>query len=329
MKKITNILFCSLLSALLLVACGSKNRTGDSNNVEILRYEQILFDTPADKLPDALRKFQTEYNSPLLNIYPDNEQFVSQIADFTSDATVRDIYDITQKRYGDIHWLEKELSAALKKAHSLYGEFDFDQFATFVSASFDYSQRILAHPESKSILVSIDQYALGSMEKYSWFGLPMYLVELSDSAYLASDIMAEAARQFIAMPDEETTTMLDLMVAEGKVLYFLDQVMPRKDDKTKIRYSQEQMDWMKKNESNVWAYYIQNELLYECDFNRYHNLVDEAPKTNAFKDSAPRTAHYIGWQIVRKYMENNKSTIEELFNNTNSQSILQESKYKP
>lgn len=329
MKKTTNILFCSLLSVLVLVACGGKTRPGDSNNVEIVRYEQTLFDTPADKLPDALRKFQTEYSSPLLNIYPDNEQFVSQIADFTSDATVRDIYEITQKRYGNLHWLEKELSSALKKAKSLYDDIDIDHFATFVSGYFDYSQRILTDRNSKSLLLSIDQYALGDMEKYSYFGLPLYIVELSDSVFLASDIMAEIARQYRAMPDEKDLTMLDLMVAEGKVLYFLDKVMPRKDDRLKIRYSEEQFKWMQANEGRVWAYFIQNEMLYEKDFSRYHNFFDDAPKTNAFKDSAPRATHYIGWQIVRKYMENTNSTMKELFANTNSQAILQASKYKP
>ena len=128
---------------------------------------------------------------------------------------------------------------------------------------------------------------------------------------------------------EQNSTMLDLMISEGKVLYFLDQVMPKKDNRLKIRYSEEQMEWMKANESNVWAFFIQNNLLYEKDFSRYHNFVDDAPKTNAFKDSAPRTTHYIGWQIVRKYMENNKCSMKELFNNTDSQAILAASKYKP
>ncbi len=89
------------------------------------------------------------------------------------------------------------------------------------------------------------------------------------------------------------------------------------------------MDWMRENEGRIWAYFIQNELLYEKDYNRYHNFVDEAPKTNAFKDSSPRTTQYIGWQIVRKYMENSKSTLKDLFANTNSQEILTVSKYKP
>jgi len=329
MKKSCKILFCSLLAAALMAACSNKTQRGADSDVKICRYEQTMFDTPADKLADALRNFQSEYSSPLLNVYPDNEQFMMQLADFVADNTVRDIYNITQKQYSDLHWLEKELSAALKKAKAEDDEIDFDQFATFVSGYFDYGQRILADRASKSLLVSIDQYALGAMESYNWFGLPMYIVELSDSIFLASDIMAEIARQYIALPDEKNLTMLDLMVSEGKVLYFLDKVMPRKDDRLKIRYNEEQMEWMRMNEDKVWAYFIQNELLYEKDFNRYHNFVDEAPKTNAFKDSAPRTTHYIGWQIVRKYMENSHSTMKELFANTDAQSILQISKYKP
>ena len=329
MKTIIKILICSILPTLLLAACGGKVQNGDGNGIDIHRYEQAMFDTPAEKLPDALKAFKNGFDSPLLNIYPDDQQFVAQIADFVADATVRDIYNITQQHYADLRWLEKELTSAMKKARALDCGIDQMKVATFVSGYFDYGSRILADRESKSVVVSIDQYALGWMEKYSWFGLPMYIAELSDSAFLASDIMAEMARQFIAMPDEKNVTMLDLMVSEGKVLYFLDQVMPRKEERLKIRYSEEQMDWMRANESHVWAYFIQNDLLYEKDYNRYHNFTDEAPKTNAFKDSAPRTTQYIGWQIVRKYMENSKSTMKELFDNTDSQSILQISKYKP
>lgn len=329
MKKTFKILFCSLLSVIALAACSGKSHRGDAAGIQFDRYEQVMFDTPSDKLTDALRKFQSEHDNPLLNIHPDDQQYMAQLYDFVNDNTVRDIYEITQKRYGNLHWLEKELSSALKKAKSLDDDIDIDHFATFVSGYFDYSQRILTDRNSKSLLLSIDQYALGDMEKYSYFGLPLYIVELSDSVFLASDIMAEIARQYRAMPDEKDLTMLDLMVAEGKVLYFLDKVMPRKDDRLKIRYSEEQFKWMQANEGRVWAYFIQNEMLYEKDFSRYHNFFDDAPKTNAFKDSAPRTTHYIGWQIVRKYMENTNSTMKELFANTNSQAILQASKYKP
>lgn len=321
MKKnliILLVLFC-------LVSCGG----GSSKDVEILRFEQVLFDTPAEQMQTELRQFASNYASLLLPVYPDDAVYLSQLSQFVADPTVRDIYDITEKQYRDLSWLEKELGDALGKAAGYDNEIDIDLFATYVSGLSDYENRIAVDRESGSVRISLDHYAVGGMEKYSYFGLPMYIVERCDSAHLASDIMAAIARQYVAMPDEKDVTMLDIMVSEGKVLYFLDQVMPKKEEAVKIRYSDEQMEWMRRNESNVWAYYIQNNLLYEKDFNRYHNFVDEAPKTNAFKDSAPRTTHYIGWQIVRQYMKNTNCTIKELFDNTNSQAILQASQYKP
>jgi len=329
MKAIKKALIFSLMPVMLLLSCNRQNSSHREGDITIHRYEEVMFNTPDAEMADSLRSFAKRFKSPLLNIYPDNENFMSELLGFVSDNLVRDIYRITSHRYNNLYWLEAELSKALKKAHEIDDEIQIDQFATFVSGFFDYGQRILADRDSRSLVVSIDQYALGDMDKYSYFGLPMFIVERCDSAYLASDIMAEIARQYTAAPNESNLTMLDLMIAEGKILYFLDQVMPDKEECLKIRYTPEQMEWAKNNERNIWTYFIQNNLLYEKDINRYHNFIDEAPKTNAFKDSAPRTTDYIGWQIVRNYMSNTKSTIKELFDNTDSQSILQVSGYKP
>lgn len=333
MRKIyRNLFIFSFLCLSILIACKGGNqqpRQHREGDIEIARFEEVLFDTPVDQLRERLTEFHTKYPSPLLNIYPDNANFMAQLQGFIADSAMRSIYGITHQHYGDLAWLEKELTQALKKAAKEDPDIDITHFATFVSGFFDYNQRILTDRDSKSLLVSIDQYTLKYTEPFAYFGLPMFIVTLSDSAYLASDIMAEIARQYIASPDEKQVTMLDRMVMEGKVLYFLDQVMPKKADFLKIRYTPEQLEWCQKNEPMIWAYFIQHNLLYEKDFSRYHNFVDEAPKTNAFKDSAPRTTDYIGWQIVRNYMKNNKCSMKELFENTNSQAILQASKYKP
>lgn len=311
--------------AVFFFSCGR----GKENEIKIERFERVLFETPAEQMPSELKEFASRYASPLLPVYPDEPNYMLQLSQFIADQTVRDIYDITVKQYPDLSWLEKELGNALGNAADIDDEISINHFATYISGLSDYEQRIAVDRESGSVRISLDHYSIGSMEKYSYFGMPMYIVELCDSAHLATDIMAAIARQYIAMPDEKDVTMLDIMISEGKVLYFLDKVMPKKDENIRMRYSEEQMEWMRRNESNVWAYFIQNNLLYEKDFNRYHNFVDEAPKTNAFKDSAPRTTHYIGWQIVRQYMERTKCSMKELFENTNSQAILQTSQYKP
>lgn len=333
MTRRHNIIIVSLLitlAAFTLSACHEGNSGKKDGDIELLRYEETLFATPADQLAPALTNFAQQYASPLLPpAYPNDPQYMADLQGFLNDSVVRDIYTITHQKYADLGWLEKELNKALAKAHKLDDDIEIQYVATWVSAWFEYSQRITADRESKSVLISIDQYALGDMEGYAYFNLPMYIVELSDSAYLASDVMAAIAHQYIAAPNENGFTMLDLMIAEGKALYFLDQVMPDKADYLKLRYTPEQMEWMKKNESNVWGYFIQHNLLYDRDFSHFHNFVDDAPKTNAFSNSAPRTTDYIGWQIVKNYMKNNKVSLKELFEDTDSQGILMASKYKP
>ena len=140
--------------------------------------------------------------------------------------------------------------------------------------------------------------------------------------------MAAIARSRIAMPEGEMT-LLDYIVMEGKVQYFLAETMPWTADTLRLRYSGEQLNWMEHSEKNVWGYFIQNDLLYEKDMSKIHNLIDEAPKTNAFRNSAPRTTDYIGLQIVKAYMKRSRATIDELFADNNSQAILTKSNYKP
>lgn len=313
----------------VVASCGGEQKEHKEGNIEIKRFEQVLFESSSDQMAQALADFKKEYDSPLLNNYPNDPQFMADVAGYVSDSVVRSIYSITSQRFGELYWLEEELTDALKRAHELDEEIDFKQIATFVSAMFDYTERVNADRESGSVLISIDQYAIGDMERYGYFGLPLYMVQLSDSAYLATDVMAAIAECFVTAPDANNATMLDYMVMYGKVLYFLDEVMPDKADHLKIRYTPEQQQWCQENEAMIWAYFVQHNLLYEKDFSRFHNFVDEAPKTNAFKDSAPRTTQYIGWQIVRSYMKNNKCSLQELFALGDSQAILQGSNYKP
>ena len=62
---------------------------------------------------------------------------------------------------------------------------------------------------------------------------------------------------------------------------------------------------------------------------RFHNLIDDAPKTNAFRDSSPRTTDYIGWQIVSRYMKNSGISMQQLLEEADAQKILSQSNYRP
>jgi uncharacterized protein YjaZ len=72
-------------------------------------------------------------------------------------------------------------------------------------------------------------------------------------------------------------------------------------------------------------------LLYSTDPIAKQKFIIDAPFTSFFgNDSPPRLGCWIGYQIVDKLMQDNKSiTLPELMNDYDSQKILKRSGFKP
>ncbi len=92
-----------------------------------------------------------------------------------------------------------------------------------------------------------------------------------------------------------------------------------------------QMKWCKNNEAQMWSQLIERKMLFSnkrMDIIRY---INPAPSTNGFPLESPgRTGVWLGWQIVRKYMDKfPETTLEGLMKNNNYQQILNDSEYFP
>ena len=313
-----------LLTSFLFLACQPK---GDE--VHFSRFEQLLFSTPVDRLQAELKAHQAEFNTELIMMYPDEPEYIMMAQDFSSDPTMRDIYHITDSLYHDLSDVERQLGRALERARKLNPAMGlYGRFFTMVTGDYDnYAFRVYSN--TKDLCVSIDQYALGAMGKYNYFGLPQHIVRLCSKEYIVPDCIGLLAQLNIAWSDDEKT-LLDYAIADGKKLYFMEKTLPDADDTLLLRYTKEQLEWMQHNTEQVWSYLIQNRLLYCTDKTLYQNMLDDAPKTNAFGvGSAPRTASYIGWQIVRSYIKKSGATMQELFEETDSQKILNTSGWRP
>jgi len=113
----------------------------------------------------------------------------------------------------------------------------------------------------------------------------------------------------------------------------MDQVLPDVPDSTKIGYTAKQLDWCKKYEPSIWGYLLDENLLYETDYNKIKKFIDVAPFTSGIgenNEAAPRLGLYEGWQIVKSYMDKHPDvTLPQLMANTDPQQILTDSKYHP
>lgn len=326
MKTKTKILATALLlSTLCIILCARCGHDNDSSEVQIKRFEKVLFGTPTNDMPKVLKDHEQEYR-PLISGDLNDPAFMQNILDFVTDPQMVDVYNTVCRRYSDLKWLEKDLSQAMHKARKHFPDLAINNYYTLILGTFDYGMRVFC--ADSFMAIDISQYVIDEYKAMNYYNMPMYMVDMLDSIHLLPDCMSAVGISLLPQ-NYNPQSMLDHMVTRGKVLYFLNIVMPDMAQELKIRYTADQWNWAVENEGNIWGYLLQNKLLYETDWNRIRGFVNEGPQTPQFTNSAPRLADFIGLQIVSAYMENNKMSMPDLFANTNSQMILTQSKYKP
>jgi hypothetical protein len=165
---------------------------------------------------------------------------------------------------------------------------------------------------------------------YAEARIPRYRSRRATPEHLLRDVMIEAANSIPKNYPEENI-LLDQIIEKGKVMYFLDATLPEVHDTIKIGYTTEQLGWCEDNERNLWAFLIENELLFSSDYERTHKLIIDGPFTSYFPDGSPgRTGWWVGWQIVHSFMENNPDvSLPQLMQELTARQVLDNSGYNP
>ena len=106
--------------------------------------------------------------------------------------------------------------------------------------------------------------------------------------------------------------------------------MPDKKENDIIKYDEEHWQWCRKNEPQIWAYFLEQKLLYDTRFEQFKYVKDGPTTYGMPKDSPGKVGAWLGWQIVQAYMnEKPDVTLKQLIGTTDGQKILTDSKYKP
>ena len=94
------------------------------------------------------------------------------------------------------------------------------------------------------------------------------------------------------------------------------------------------MNWCVENEANIWAYFVENKLLFSSQHSTKQRFIEDAPfskfYTNFDADSPGRVGQWLGFNLVSSYMEDHpEMSLNELITEQNAQKILRKSHYKP
>jgi gliding motility-associated lipoprotein GldB len=336
MKRIPLLLLA--LIAVFLFSCKRNplkvDISGIEKNVDFVRFEKELYSLPMnDTLQELISLY--EKNPDFFDLFTykviriggiDEEEFPQLLNHFLSDTMILNVKKLVENEFADFAKIENEINKTFKYYQYHFPNKEIPKIYTCISG---FNQSVFT--AENLIGISLDKYLGRDCIYYQQLSTaPQYKILNMHKEKIVSDVaFAWAMTEF----DEtsKATNLLGNMIHQGKLMYFVDALLPEMNDTLKIGYTKQQLTWCKNNEAEMWLRLIENKLLYSnkrMDIVRY---INDAPYTNGFPLESPgRTGIWIGWQIVRKYMkENPEITVARLMLNTDYQQILNDSRYFP
>lgn len=311
----TSILVCFFLS------CSKEKQnapdlSGITSDPEIIRFEQLFYESSAEDLPDLKARFP--YLFPGDNA---DSVWVNKI----EDEDEQYLYEEVQKQYTDFSEQRSRLESLFKHMKYYFPSFEEPRIITMVT-QVDYNNKVLY--ADSLLFVGLDLYLGEDHEVYGDF--PAYVKQNYQKDRLVVDV-ADALVRPILRPSDDNS-FVSRMIQEGKRLEILGLLLPEVPKEEIIGYSQEQWNWAQMSESNIWKYFVQNELLYSTDPELSRRFIEEAPFSKFYmevdRDSPGRIGSWFGWRIVEAYWSNDDPGMRELITVDNEE-LFKRSKYKP
>ncbi|MEG2069799.1 MAG: DUF2268 domain-containing putative Zn-dependent protease [Bacteroidales bacterium] len=298
-------------------------------NIKIHRYEIALFSLDLNHLSSGIEKLSHQYPETLIEkgIW-NNPNMISQLKNYLQDPVIQDIYKDVTTQYPKLDDIEKELNNAFSYYLTYYPNETIPEIYSLVPGIDMMMPSVYAY--QNDMFINLDMYLGVNNKFYQLYGMPKYISERCEKKYIAPDCFKKAM-VYKHLPEKTLITLLDNMIYEGKKLYFTELMFPNISEANIIGYSDEKYNWASQNHGKVWNYVIEKNLLFSKDAETVRKYVEEAPFTKPFSNSSPgRMGVFIGWKIIQGYMENNPNvSLQDLMQDTDSQKILNKSKYKP
>ncbi|MFV8321339.1 gliding motility lipoprotein GldB [Flavobacterium sp. LS2R12] len=314
-KYLFLVVFC-----LFILSCDKKNKvesavTAIPLEVKVERFDKIFFETPPQDLETVKKQFPFFF--PPGN---DNSVWLNKM----QDPLWRELYIEVQKKYGDFEPVKLELETLFKHIKYYFPKTKTPKVITVIS-EMDYKNKAIY--ADSLVVISLELY-LGKDHKFYQF--PNYLKQNFEERQIAPDVVSSfSARNIPPVLDKD---LLSQMIYYGKQLYLKDLLLPDYTDAEKMGYSPAQIIWCQENESYMWRYFIEKEMLYSNDQKLISRFINPAPFSKFYleidNDSPGQVGSWIGWQMVRSYMKNNDVPLVDLLK-TNAKEIFVKSKYKP
>lgn len=309
--------------------------SGIKVEVDIKRFDQDFFAADTTKVEEHLDTLQKKYPSFLtdflyniLAVTPQPDSAVTKVKMFLNDYRL--IYDSAQQNFASMEETKKQITRGFQFVKYYFPEYKLPQhIITFIGPVEGYANVIT----TEGLAVGLQLYLGKDFPIYHTDYINAVYPDYQSRRFEPQYIPVNCIKNIIddiypgSKPDMPLAYQ---MVEAGKKLYVLDQLLPKTADSLKTGYTQKQLDGCFENEGLIWNHFLQSNLLYETDPALTRDYMNDGPKTELLGEASPGfIGQFVGWQIVKKWMESNKEkSLKELLQ-TPAKQIFEEAKYKP
>lgn len=257
------------------------------------------------------------------NYSPGNPAMIS----FLSHPDYRQLMDTVLQAFPDTEEQDAALQAMLQRSKYYLPEIGLpDRVYYFVSGLNLYSA---VTRNDDQLGIGLDMFLGPHFKPYQSVGIPEY----ATIRFTPENIPVWAARTVFRnqYPYEPIgATLLDNIIRNGKEIYFLEKVLPDLQPELFLGYTSEQFQWCEEQEEMIYAFFIQNNLLYEKNPQKIMRYVTDGPATPGFPGISPgNLGAFIGWKIVRKFASSKGTDLGHLMAIDQAQTILNQANYRP
>ena len=311
------ILLCSIF---IIISCDKKSKIENEVasipvELKIERFDKAFYETP----PKDIARLKSNYPYFFPTGTPD-----SVWTNKMNNPLYRELYTEVQEKFPTLELLNSDLEMLFKHVKFYYPKTKTPKIITLIS-EMDYLNKVIY--TDSLVLISLDLY-LGKDHKF--YDFPDYLRQNFEPNQIMPDLVSSFASKKIA-PSAQND-LLSQMIYFGKELYLKDLLLPTTSDAEKIGYTPAQITWCTENEGYIWRYFMEEKLIYSTDSKLANRFINLAPFSKFYleidNESPGRVGTWIGWQIVRSFMENNEVNLSDLMQ-IDAKEIFNKSKYKP
>ena len=341
MKRIKYLVPISLIIALLLTGCSDDPLNVDVSDIQLdlklIRLDEAVFTAKWDSplltnlvLSDQYGGYYKFYTQFILNnqMDVDDPNMGKYIAGFANDKTMKEFFMAAEDLFGQ-HKFDpylEEMEMAFKHFKYYYPNEPTPVIFTFQSG---FNYKIV--PNDTLLGIGLEWY-IGSgnnlIKRLSPQAFPVYEKEKMQSEYLVVD----AVKGYLKVKFQNKMIMenlLSVMIFYGKIMYLTDAMIHNKSDAIKMNYTNDELNWCVDNEKEIWTFLAKNNLLFESSMREISKWVNDGPFTNGLPQESPsRVGIWMGWQMVKQYMEDNpKISLQRMMEMENNSLFL--NNYKP